>query len=187
MRDEVGDFELMVNWRNRPHVREWWDPDDPPVTLQDVMAKYQSRTDPDETTTACVIELGARPIGYLQFYPWDDYSVEAEECGWVPRPGWWGIDQFIGEADLIGRGLGTRIVSLICSHLAVAVHARAVALMVDQNNHRAIRCYEKVGMRNHGTALDTDTRSGVRVASWLMVKTLNDAGRPREPESSPGS
>src|SRR5437660_422231 len=31
MRDE--DCALLVEWRNTPHVRKWWDPDDPPYTL----------------------------------------------------------------------------------------------------------------------------------------------------------
>src|SRR5207253_4376667 len=34
MRDEPGEFERMAGWRNQPHVREWWDPDDPPLSAE---------------------------------------------------------------------------------------------------------------------------------------------------------
>jgi len=33
MRDHPDDYALIVDWRNRPHVREWWDPDEPPLTV----------------------------------------------------------------------------------------------------------------------------------------------------------
>ena len=35
LRDDDGDLALLVRWRAMPHVREWWDPDEPPPTLRD--------------------------------------------------------------------------------------------------------------------------------------------------------
>src|SRR5512141_1541843 len=29
LRDDDADYALLVRWRATPHVREWWDPDDP--------------------------------------------------------------------------------------------------------------------------------------------------------------
>lgn len=34
MLDAREDWELMVKWRNRLHVRYWWDPDLPPGEWQ---------------------------------------------------------------------------------------------------------------------------------------------------------
>jgi aminoglycoside 6'-N-acetyltransferase len=170
MRDETGEFQRMVAWRNRPHVRQWWDTDDPPLELESAKTKYRPRTKPGSKTTACIIELDARPIGYLQFYRWSDYRADAEEIGFTPEDRWWGIDIFIGEPDLIGRGYGSRAVSILCEYLCAERSAAAVALTTDMNNAKAIRAYEKAGFEKRAQVLDTDTRDGVRVKAWLMVR-----------------
>ncbi len=41
MRDNPDDYALIVGWRNRPHVREWWDPDDPPLTVDDAIEELR--------------------------------------------------------------------------------------------------------------------------------------------------
>src|ERR1700680_2728750 len=46
MRDHVEDYERIVAWRNRPHVREWWDPDDPPLTLEAAIEELRAETQP---------------------------------------------------------------------------------------------------------------------------------------------
>ena len=32
LQDRGGDYERLAAWRNSAYVKEWWDPDDPPVT-----------------------------------------------------------------------------------------------------------------------------------------------------------
>jgi hypothetical protein len=53
MRDEPEEYERMVRWRNLPHIREWWDPEEPPPTLEGTQAKYGPRTRAGSPTTAC--------------------------------------------------------------------------------------------------------------------------------------
>jgi aminoglycoside 6'-N-acetyltransferase len=164
LRDDPVDFERMARWRAMPHVHEWWDPDEPAPSADEIAQAYRARTDPDHGTTACIIELDGAPIGYLQFYRWADYpEVPVAEDRNV-----WGIDVHIGEPDLIGRGLGTRTVELICRYLADERGAAAVALTTELTNARAQRAYEKAGFEKIRHVLDTDTRGGERVWSWLM-------------------
>jgi aminoglycoside 6'-N-acetyltransferase len=170
LRDDPGEYERMVRWRNSPHVREWWDPDDPPSTLAGVTEKYRPTTATDSATTSAVIELAGRPVGFIQFYGWSSYAEEAREIGMPFAEGTWGLDVFIGEQDMVGRGVGSRAVDLLCRHLFTDRAATTVALACSVDNARAIRAYEKAGFEKRGSVLDTDTRGGRRVESWLMVR-----------------
>ena len=87
-----------------------------------------------------------------------------------------GIDIFIGEPDLISNGIGTRAVSLICGYLERVYDATAVALTRESTNLRAQRAYEKAGFRKVREVLDTDTRDGQRIPSWLMVRSPTPSG-----------
>jgi RimJ/RimL family protein N-acetyltransferase len=169
MRDETAEYELMVTWRNSPHVREHWDYDLPPLTLDSAIAEYREDTAVDARSIACMIELDARPIGFCQFYSWDAYAAELRESGVEAQPGWWGIDILIGDPDVINRGIGTKAVRLLVDHLRTERVAVAVALLTTIDNHRAIRTYEKAGLVKQRRVLDTETRHGQRLECWWMV------------------
>src|SRR5262245_7483978 len=170
MRDHDDDFALIVRWRAEPHVHAWWDPDDPAPNLETVRDHYGPRTRGEDPTTACVIELGGEPIGYLQFYRWLAWPREAETLEVGADEDTFGIDLFIGEPGQIGRGVGTRVVSLICDRLEHDHGPSAVALTTEPTNHRAQRAYEKAGFEKIRRVLDTDTRDGQRMWCWLRVR-----------------
>ncbi len=170
MRDRADDHELIVAWRNRPHVREWWDPDDPPLTVEAAMEEFRELSDPNHHTVTCIIERSGTPVGYLQFYPWDGEQEYLAEVGLTLPAGAWGLDLFIGEAGLIGQGLGSRAVRLISDHLFAEEGATAVALATEAGNARAQAAYVRAGMRPIRRFLDTDTRDAQRVESILMIR-----------------
>src|SRR6185295_17669736 len=151
-------------WRAMPHVHEWWDPDEPPPTADEIAQGYREEAGSDGAPTACIIELGGVPVGYLQFYRWAGYP----EVPVSPDPDVWGIDLHIGEPDAVDKGIGTRTVQLICRYLADRCGASAVALTTELANARAQRAYEKAGFVKLRKVLDTDTRDGERVWCWLM-------------------
>lgn len=170
LRDEPADFEAMARWRAEPHVHEWWDPDEPPPTVEEIAPAYRERTDPDHRTTGCIIELDGRPIGYLQFYRWLEFEDEVQEMDVGAEPGSWGIDIHVGEPDLIDRGVGSRAVGAICRYLVNERGATDVRLTTEISNLRAQRAYEKAGFVKVRTILELDTRDGERVQAWLMVR-----------------
>lgn len=170
MRDEAAEFERLVSWRKEPHVREWWDTDEPPLTVESAVAEYRQDLGPGAPTTACIIELSGKPVGYLQFYRWASYPSEAREIGIPENKGTWGLDIFMGDRSLIGGGVGSRALDLLCRYLFEAEQASAVALCTALGNTRAQRAYEKAGFVKVRQVLDTDTRGGKRVRSWLMVR-----------------
>src|ERR1700722_745243 len=110
MRDHPDDYALIVDWRNRPHVREWWDPDDPPLTLDGAIEELRPLTDGADANTAAIIEFEGAAVGYLQFYPWDEETAYLAEVGVTIPGGAWGLDIFIGEDSLVNQGIGSRTV-----------------------------------------------------------------------------
>jgi aminoglycoside 6'-N-acetyltransferase len=170
MRDDGADYERIVEWRNRPHVREWWDPDDPPLTVAGWIDEFRSLTHDPDRTTVCILEVSGTPIGYLQFYSWDDEQEYLQEVGIRLPDGAWGLDIFIGESTLLDQGIGSRAVRLLSDHLFAQAGATAVALTTEAGNTRAQAAYARAGMHPVEHFLDTDLRDGQRVESILMIR-----------------
>ena len=170
LRDDPSDYELIVRWRNEPHVREWWDPDDPPMTLASAIEEYRADTREGSPATACILERGNEPIGFLQFFRWSDEPSDAEVLGISLEEDAWGLDLFIGEPSHVGSGVGPRVIDLLCRFLFEERSASSVALVAAQDNARALRAYEKAGFRRVQAVLDTDVKEGRRVESWLLVR-----------------
>jgi aminoglycoside 6'-N-acetyltransferase len=171
MRDDPADHELVVRWRNAPHVAEWWNTDDEPtpMTFDHVVEQYGPRAEDGSWVTACIITSGDRAIGYTQCYPWSGAADEAREMGILDIDGSYGLDIFIGEPDAIGIGLGSRAVALLSHYLLEERDATSVALLTPFGNDRAHRAYEKAGFRKVKQTRDTDVVNGERRMSWLMV------------------
>ena len=149
MRDDRADHELIVRWRNEPHVAEWWTTDDDPTptTLDRVVRGYGPKTGDAAWAIDCIIAVGLRPVGFTQFYPWSAVPDEAREMGIPDVDGSYGLDIFIGEPDMVGRGVGSRAVALLSRHLFDAHGAMSIALLTPVGNLRAHRAYEKAGFR----------------------------------------
>ena len=170
MRDHPDDHHRMVAWRNTPYVREWWDPDDPPLTVAAAMEEFTALTEADHPTVPCFIELEGEPVGYIQFYPWDAEEEYLSTVGLTLPKGAWGLDIFVA-GDLAGRGIGSRAVRLLTAHLFTEEAATAVALVTESGNARAHAAYIRTGMRVSGEPFpDTDMRAGQRVESILMIR-----------------
>jgi RimJ/RimL family protein N-acetyltransferase len=171
MRDDPADYELVVRWRNEPHVAEWWNTDDEPtpMTFDHVVEQYGPRAEDGSWVTACIITSGDRAIGYTQFYPWSGATDDAREMGIPDVDGSYGLDIFIGETDAIGIGIGSRAVALLSRYLLKERDATSVALLTPVGNDRAHRAYEHAGFRKVMETLDTDVVNGERRMSWLMV------------------
>jgi aminoglycoside 6'-N-acetyltransferase len=170
MRDAAEEYERLAAWRNLAHVREWWDPDDPPMTVESAVEEYGPDVAGRTATRAAVIEVDGESIGFLQFYPWAAYQQELVDIGVEVPAGAWGLDIFIGEPRWLGRGIGSRAVRMLCDRLIRDEGATAVAFGVEKGNLRARRAYEKAGLTPTVEFLDSDTRGGERVLSILMVR-----------------
>ena len=96
------DLPLLQRWVALPHVAAWWDVDPTPEEVREDFLPDP----PDPGDDRYIVSLDGRPIGYIQSYVAIDTGS-----------GWWrgytdptvrGIDQFIGEPELLGRGVWHR-------------------------------------------------------------------------------
>ena len=127
-----ADMPLIRRWLAAPHVAEWWHD---PETLEFVGGDLNH---PD--LAQFIVSLDGRSFAYLQSYRLGDWHVS-----FGPQPGGTrGLDQFIGEADMLGCGHGSAFIRAFIDQL----FARGVPRIVidpSPSNARAIRAYEKAG------------------------------------------
>jgi RimJ/RimL family protein N-acetyltransferase len=145
-----SDLPLLHSWLNRPHVLDWWSGES---SLEEVRAKYLPRI--GSGTVRCYLAyLASKPVGFIQSY----VAVETEDGWWVGSadPSVLGIDQFIADADRLGRGLGTAMASQFASFLFRDSTVSRIQVDPRPDNSRAIRCYEKAGFHSTGLVTTPD-------------------------------
>lgn len=127
---------MIRRWLCAPHVAQWWgDPD----TQFGLISEDLTQPAMDQF----VVVNDGRPFAYLQCY---DPSAWPEGNLGVQPAGTRGIDQFIGEPDMIERGHGSAFIRPFADGLLAAGTPRIVT-DPDPHNVRAIRAYEKAGLR----------------------------------------
>jgi aminoglycoside 6'-N-acetyltransferase len=151
----VHDLAMVRTWQMAPHVQEWWDDDS-------VVLASQDEPDLDQH----IVALDGRPLAYLQCYLQSAYPENG--LGTHP-PGTRGIDQFIGEPDLVGCGHGSAFIRAFVDGLLAAGVPRVIT-DPSLRNARAIRACTKAGFREHA---ELDTPDG---RCLLMVRDKSIGG-----------
>lgn len=143
------DLPRIRGWLEQPHVRRVWSsPDEGMASIVVHMA--------DALVAPYLIVESGRPVGYLQIYHANPDAFWAARN--LPRETY-GLDLFIGPPELIGRGLGTRVVRLAVGHLSALPDAARLHIDPAPDNAAAIRVYEKAGFRRAGEIDTPDGRS----------------------------
>jgi aminoglycoside 6'-N-acetyltransferase len=133
---EARELPIIRRWLANPHVAQWWGNPEQQFAL---LCGDLGHPAMDQF----VVATDGAPFAYLQCYDpaaWPDN-------GFGPQPhGTRGIDQFIGEPDMIDRGHGS---ALIRSFIAGLLQGGARRVITDPipTNVRAIRAYEKAGLQ----------------------------------------
>ena len=136
------DLPTIKRWLGTPHVSQWWH--DPSEQFELVSGDLEN---PD--MAQFIVAADEREFAYLQCY-----NLSAWNTGFGPQPqGTRGLDQFIGEADMLDRGHGSAFIRAFADGLLAAGTPRVV-IDPDPANARAIRAYEKAGFRR-GRIVDT--------------------------------
>jgi len=148
----ASDLPTIKRWLETPHVSEWWH--DPAEQFELVSGDLDH---PD--MAQFIVDVDGREFAYLQCY-----NLSAWHTGLGPQPGGTrGLDQFIGEADMLGCGHGSAFVRAFADRLLAAGTPRVVT-DPDPANGRAIRSYKKAGFRRDRLV---DTRDGTAL---LMIR-----------------
>ncbi|MEU8799639.1 GNAT family N-acetyltransferase [Spirillospora sp. NPDC048819] len=103
------DFPLLGQWLRQPYVARWWNHDSSPEGVARDFGPAARREEPSEDWLAL---LDGRPFGLVQRCRLADYPEYLDELTPVMTvpDGAVSIDYLIGEPDLVGRGLGTRMI-----------------------------------------------------------------------------
>ncbi|MFN2467694.1 MAG: GNAT family N-acetyltransferase [Gaiellaceae bacterium] len=140
---EPDHLPLLHEWLQRPHVRRWWSERD---TYQQVVEHYLPAIEGRDPTDLYVALLDDRPIGFVQTYLVSDHPAYAELVG--AGDGVAGVDLFIAEAGLTGRGLGTEMLSRFVAEIVFARPGTAACVAdPDVRNLASIRAFEKAGFQ----------------------------------------
>jgi aminoglycoside 6'-N-acetyltransferase len=148
----ADDLPVIKRWLETPHVSEWWHD---PAEQFELVSGHLAHPD----MAQFIVAAGEKEFAYLQCY-----NLSAWNTGFGPQPdGTRGLDQFIGEASMVGRGHGSAFVRAFADQLLASGTPRVVT-DPDPANARAIRAYEKAGFRRDRVV---DTPDG---AALLMVR-----------------
>jgi RimJ/RimL family protein N-acetyltransferase len=130
----------MHEWLQRPHVAQWWCE---PTTLDQLERDYLPSTMNTSSTRAFIALLAGEPIGFIQ-----SYVALGSGDGWWEKetdPGTRGIDQFLANADQLGRGLGSTMINAFVQQLFQDPMVTKVQTDPSPDNQRAIRSYVRAG------------------------------------------
>jgi aminoglycoside 6'-N-acetyltransferase len=148
----AGDLAMIQRWLETPEVVRWWgDPDEQFALLSGDL----DHPDMDQF----IVTLDEHPFGYIQCYPLSTWN----QCFGIQPAATRGIDQFIGEPDMIGRGHGSSFIRQFVDALLASGVPRVVT-DPDPGNGRAVRAYAKAGFQSERVV---DTPDG---PALLMVR-----------------
>ncbi len=125
-------------------MSRWWA--DPPRETypDDELEKYQRRIRGEDLVDVFFIRHRGRPIGLIQSYRIDDHDEYGTALA-LDTPSA-GIDLFIGEPDLIGKGHGPELIRSFLRDIVFACSALDECVIGPSvRNASAIRAYEKAG------------------------------------------
>jgi aminoglycoside 6'-N-acetyltransferase len=124
---------MIRRWLETPEVVRWWgDPSEQYVLVSGDL----DHPDMDQF----IVALKDHPFGYIQCY-----ALSTWNQGFGPQPdATRGIDQFIGEPEMIGRGHGSAFIRQFSDSLLTSGIPRIVT-DPDPENVRAVRAYARAG------------------------------------------
>lgn len=173
MHDEDKEYELIDRWLSSVQVSEFYNTH--PVGIENIKKKYQARVQGTFGIKCMIIEYNTWPIGYLQFYKMDyeDYEINKLRDNLKQYENIYAVDIFIGESGYVGKGIGTKVMKLICKYIFNTRKCDLVIIDPNIYNTRAIRCYEKAGFKKVGIISKRDYYKGHPADSVIMIKNSN--------------
>jgi aminoglycoside 6'-N-acetyltransferase len=133
---QIGESDVaqLQDWLRREHVARWWRDEDATTYLAQAHEHF-------------LIVVDERAVGMIQTYLVSDYPEWEEVVG--PGAGLAGVDLFIGEEGLIGRGLGPQVLAQFARDVVFArPETLACVATVEEENRRSWRAFEKAGFRH---------------------------------------
>jgi aminoglycoside 6'-N-acetyltransferase len=143
---EPTDLPVLATWLSRPHVERWWRE---PSDLDSVEQNYRPIVDGSDPTEGFIASFRGRQIGYVQRYLInDDPDWRRTVVSALGEDGGIGIDYLIGEPDLVGQGLGRRMISeFVVDSWRNYPSVERMVVALQQENAASWRALEASGFR----------------------------------------
>jgi len=157
---EERDLPRFVEWLADRDVTRWLAAMGEPPTLDDEREWYKRRREDPESVM------------------WSIETIDGELAGTVelrltPRAKRAEMGIAIQDKSLWGQGLGTDTVRLVLEYAFEDLQLNRVELTTDEENTRAIRCYEKCGFAREGLLRQHRLIDG-RFGNTLSMAVLRD-------------
>ncbi len=146
---QTDDLFDLFDWVNQDHVTHWYghQPD-----FSQFSARYQGYIDAPDFEPL-IVTLGSRPFGYLQYY---DMKTHPNVLGLSTPFTGAGIDFFIGEKGMCGKGLGFSLLSQFIDEIFKSSNSERLLAGPHLENTRALWCLVRAGFRpiEHATTVN---------------------------------
>lgn len=143
---------MLGAWQRHAHVRAWWDAD----------AQYDEANLADPRVDRWIVSNVGRPFAFMQDYSvhgWDDHHFRHLPDG--AR----GIDQYIGDPEMIGIGHGSGFIGARMRTL-FGLGAPVIATDPHPDNERAIALYKKLGFEPSSPSQQTQWGLITPMLAW---------------------
>ena len=134
---EQKDFPMLHEWLNRDHIAPNWGG---LTSLEEVNSLYQARLH-SKSIFPFIVYFNEKPIGFIQAY---DASLVRNN--WLlETEGTFGIDQFISDKNLLGKGIGSAFIKKFTDEMLLRDEVKRIISDPPPNNPAAIKAYKKAG------------------------------------------
>lgn len=137
-----SDLPLIRKWLKQPHVAKWFH--DENEWMKEISENLES-----DWVWHFRADLNSEPAGFAQCYD----TSRAPEGPWSSQPtGTLGIDFFLGESLLLGKGNGVKFVNDLVEFLKAGFNAKRIVADPDRENVISKRMLKNCGFEYEKTA-----------------------------------
>ena len=152
-----ADLPMIRRWLRTPEVVRWWgDPDE----QYELVSSDLDHADMDQF----IVALDGHPFAYIQCYRLSTWNHRFGDHPKETR----GIDQFIGEPELLACGHGGKFIRQFVDECFKKGVPRVIT-EPDPKNARAVRAYEKAGFERVCLVDTPDGQSLLMVRHWCNL------------------
>lgn len=155
---EMEDAEFLAGLINDPKVRDVLGAYSliAPVSIESER-NWIAQANARDREAHVIIEVKRerRAIGILSVKDIDGRNSSAHLSIMIERQSW-------------GKGYGSEAIKAAVSFLVERLNIHRIWLRVDEENHRAIRCYERCGFKFDGVLREDHFSNGIRKSSIIM-------------------
>lgn len=138
------DLPTLFRWLVKPHVVRGYAA--APSSFAEVAAKFGPRTEGDCPVRAYIVMRDGVESGYIQAYAIANFAEYAAQL--QCEPGVVGIDLFLADEALLGRGIGARVIEAFTAQVVFAEPSVAACIAGPaEGNTACIRAFERAGFR----------------------------------------